>query len=100
LSYTQIKGQITLNEKFILLASNNGIASKWCNWEIGYADPFKLGQKKLALLPLADDNGTWSGNEYLQIYPRIEGFGTNLSNYAVLYPNGTSESLAAWLIRK
>lgn len=26
----------------------------------------------MAVLPLADNNGYWQGNEYLQIYPRIE----------------------------
>lgn len=30
-----IKNQIiTLNDKFILLATNNAVSSKWCNWEV------------------------------------------------------------------
>jgi hypothetical protein len=74
----KIKNQIiSINDKFVLLATNNAIASKWCNWEVGIADPFKLPTKKIALLPLADNSGTWYGNEYLQIYPRIEKRSSN-----------------------
>src|SRR5258706_6925439 len=55
----KIKNQIiSINDKFVLLATNNAIASKWCNWEVGIADPFKLPNKKIALLPLADNSGT------------------------------------------
>jgi len=93
---SRIKNQIiSVNDKFVLLATNNGVASKWCNWEVGIADPFKLPSKKIALLPLADNSGTWNGAEYLQIYPRIEkdprltiGLG-----YLVFYPNGLYETL-------
>src|SRR5690606_10976096 len=31
----KIKRQIQKNDKFVLLATNNAIASKWCNWEVG-----------------------------------------------------------------
>ena len=97
----KIKSQIiTGNDKFVLLATNNAVASKWCNWEVGIADPFKLPYKKIALLPLADNNGTWDGNEYLQIYPRIERSSTNLNEYWVWYPDGTLESISTWLNRK
>ena len=69
----RIKNQIiSLNDKFILLATNNAVTSKWCNWEVGIADPFKLSSKKMALLPLADNSGNWNGNEYLQIYPSLK----------------------------
>jgi TIR domain len=94
----RIKSQIiSTNDKFILLATNNAIASKWCNWEVGIADPFKLPNKKIALLPLADNSGTWNGNEYLQIYPRIEKSTLNNDEYYVWYPDGTLEELKSWL---
>ena len=36
----------TLNGKFILIAKNNVIVSKWCTWEIGIVDSFKwCGEK-------------------------------------------------------
>lgn len=96
----QIKNQIiSANDKFILLATNNAIASKWCNWEVGIADAFKLNNKKIALLPIADNSGSWNGNEYLQIYPRIEQSSLNLSDYYVWYPNGSLESITTWLNR-
>ena len=96
----KIKSQIiSLNDKFVVLATNHAIASKWCNWEIGIADPFKLHNKKFALLPLADNSGTWSGNEYLQIYPRIARGTTNEQDYYVWYPDNTLESLSTWLNR-
>jgi hypothetical protein len=96
----KIKNQIIyLNDKFILLATNNAVSSKWCNWEVGIADPFKLPNKKMALLPLADNRGQWNGNEYLQIYPRIEK--NQLQNgsegYFVWFPDGTYLNLKTWL---
>lgn len=97
---TKIKNQIiSVNDKFILLATNNAIASKWCNWEVGIADPFKLPNKKIAILPLADNSGTWNGNEYLQIYPRIEKNPMKLGGegYYVWSPDGSWETIATWL---
>jgi hypothetical protein len=108
-----IKIQIsTQNDKFILLATNNAVASKWCNWEVGIADTFKLSKDKIAILPLADNNRHWTGNEYLQIYPSIEfESGYNKNNlgfyipegYYILYPsvNGSRnyETLENWLRR-
>lgn len=99
----KIKNQIILNnDKFILLATNSAVVSKWCNWEVGIADPFKLSDKKMALFPLAENSGSWEGNEYLQIYPHIEknprvhgGEG-----YYVWYPDNTWDTLEDWLIRK
>ncbi|WP_209435068.1 toll/interleukin-1 receptor domain-containing protein [Pedobacter ginsenosidimutans] len=97
---TRIKSQIiTGTDKFVLLATNTAIASRWCNWEVGIADPFKLSKNKMALLPLADTQGGWNGNEYLQIYPRIERnprqFGGE--GYYIWYPNGDWMTLENWL---
>lgn len=94
----KIKYQIiSANDKFVLLATNNAVASKWCNWEVGIADPFKLPHNKIALLPLAENSGAWNGNEYLQIYPRIERGTTNTNDYYVWYPNGTVQAISEWL---
>lgn len=95
----KIKWQIYKNDKFVLLATNNAISSKWCNWEVGIGDTYKLANKKIALLPLAENSGTWNGNEYLQIYPRIEKSSLYSDTYNVHYPNGTIESLSTWLNR-
>src|SRR5690606_9379404 len=37
----KIKEMINSNKKFILLATNEGIKSKWCNWELGIGDARK-----------------------------------------------------------
>src|ERR1700754_3431644 len=39
---TAIKSKILLSNKFIFLATNASMASKWCNWEIGIGDAYKL----------------------------------------------------------
>ncbi len=97
----KIKNQIiSVNDKFVLLATNIAVSSKWCNWEVGIADPFKLPKKKMALLPLADNSGTWNGNEYLQIYPRIERSSINNNDYFVWYPDKSVETISDWLKRQ
>ena len=37
----KIKQKIRSCRKFILLATEGAIASKWCNWELGYGDAYK-----------------------------------------------------------
>ncbi|MBE7646731.1 TIR domain-containing protein [Tenacibaculum finnmarkense genomovar ulcerans] len=108
---TRIKSKIKENEKFVLLATNLAVNSKWCNWEVGVGDIYKLSTDNIAILGLADNNRLWNGNEYLQIYPSIEyengNNKNNLDNYIpkgyyVLYPpnsNGSRKyiTLEKWL---
>ena len=68
----KIKNQIKCCDKFILLATNKAIASKWCNWELGYSDAVKPG--KIAIFPMNDtdlSDNDYSGNEYMELYPSI-----------------------------
>ena len=37
-----IRERIKRCDKFILLATNGAIESKWCNWELGYGDAQKF----------------------------------------------------------
>ena len=98
----KIKSKIITNQKFILLATNNAVISKWCNWELGIGDTFKLSKDNLAILPLAENSGSWYGNEYLQIYPRIESV-TKSDNdiydniFRIKYPDGKYKWLSDWL---
>lgn len=99
----KIKDQIiNHNDKFILLATNNAVDSKWCNWEVGIADTSKLLRKKMVILPLANNSGSWNGSEYLQIYPRIEmePFSNGDERYFVCFPDGSKESVETWLNRR
>ena len=55
---------------FLYLATVNSSNSKWCPWEIGYADSAK-GKSKLLILPTRDGNKT-HGNEYIELYRKID----------------------------
>lgn len=77
----RIRGKIVQCYLFMFLATPNSMSSRWCPWEIGYAD----GKKKpddIVIVPTKDDAGNFYGNEYLQLYRRLEpsSLGT-LSNY-------------------
>jgi len=67
----RIKDKIVENNKFIFLATEAAINSKWCNWELGFGDSHKYIEM-IAIFPVREDYGNFSGSEYLDIYPRIE----------------------------
>lgn len=70
---TRIKDRISRCDKFILLATNGAIDSKWCNWELGFGDAKKYN-KHIALFPMKPEgtyDGNYKGNEYMRIYPYI-----------------------------
>lgn len=110
----RIKHKIIENDKFILLATEGAINSKWCNWELGYGDSHKY-HRNIAIFPIRDDNTNFTGTEYLQIYPRIEFVQKNSINrkiggyfdegYYVITPadeNDISQytKIGEWLKRK
>lgn len=70
---TNIKDRILRCDKFILLATNGAIESKWCNWELGYGDARKF-KKHIALFPMKPKGSfdyAYKGSEYMSIYPYI-----------------------------
>ena len=66
-----LKEKIKRYDKFVFIASDAALASKWCNWEIGFGDAHKYEQDKIAIFPIKQDDRQWGGNEYLQLYPSI-----------------------------
>lgn len=70
---TRIKKKIRDCDKFILLATDKAVESKWCNWELGYGDAKKSAFNNLALFPMKESSSSsfYKGNEYLEIYPYI-----------------------------
>ena len=64
----KIQGRIKSSDVFLFLATANSKASRWCPWEIGYADSSKKG---VYVIPTSDGHNTY-GNEYLQLYPKID----------------------------
>jgi hypothetical protein len=93
----RIKEKITSSRKFIFLATEGAINSKWCNWELGYGDAKKYSSH-IAVLPVTDKrDNSWSGSEYLQIYPIITtDFNYQEGNYYVEF-EGRKVNLIDWL---
>jgi len=72
----QIKQRIEKCNKFIFLATNGAIESKWCNWELGYGDSKKY-KGNIALFPMKPAgtyDSAYKGTEYMSIYPYISYF--------------------------
>ncbi|ARS53528.1 toll/interleukin-1 receptor domain-containing protein [Kushneria konosiri] len=81
----KIKTKIKITDWFLFLATSNSTQSRWCPWEIGFADSAK-SYEKILIVPTEDDSGTWYGNEYLQLYRQMnEGSHkqTSKAGYAV-----------------
>lgn len=66
----RLRRRIVESSLFLFLATGNSIASRWCPWELGYADG-KKPYDSIAIVPTSDGLSTY-GNEYLQIYRRID----------------------------
>ena len=111
LTAVRLKNKIRSSDKFILLATEGAINSKWCNWELGLGDAAKYIEN-IAILPIKKDYSDFSGSEYLEIYPYIY----NINSYQyfkgdyryegtyVIYPsvNGNDKviKLKEWLQKK
>ncbi len=67
----RIQRKIRDLDYFLFLATPNSVASRWCPWEIGYADSEKAVDSIL-VIPTTDRTGAWYGNEYLQLYRKID----------------------------
>lgn len=100
----RIKQAIYGCEKFILLGTNKALSSKWCNWEVGIADKWKLPAKDMAILPMLDSGDSlYNGSEYLEIYPYInevkDSYGGRHLNVIYFTSNGFKRtiSLVDWL---
>ncbi|MBK7134645.1 MAG: toll/interleukin-1 receptor domain-containing protein [Bacteroidales bacterium] len=94
---TKLKSRINSCSKFIFLATDGAINSKWCNWELGYGDAKKYPQD-IAVMPITNQvNSNWDGSEYLQIYPIITY--DNQGPYGKLYIEfqGKKTTLDVWL---
>ena len=67
----RIQQKIVELKYFIFLATPNSVRSRWCPWEIGYANG-KKHIDQILILPTTDRSGVWYGSEYLQLYRRID----------------------------
>ncbi|HEY3295658.1 MAG TPA: toll/interleukin-1 receptor domain-containing protein [bacterium] len=67
----KIKGKIRECGYFMLLATQNGLASRWVPWELGIADGFKA-RENIFVVPVDDAYGKTHGSEYILLYPSIQ----------------------------
>lgn len=86
----RIKRKIVDFAYFLFLATSNSVSSRWCPWEIGYADGTKPIERIL-VLPTTDDGIKTYGNEYLQLYRRIDL--SSLGKLAVWQPGQTTNGV-------
>jgi hypothetical protein len=91
----RIKQKIKENKKFIFLATEGAISSKWCNWELGYGDSHRF-INNIVILPVKSF-GTYTGSEYLQIYPYIYESDSTPGNYYIKFPDNSVKTVSAWL---
>ena len=91
----KLKAKIVECRKFLLLATNNALDSKWVPWELGVADNSN-GMKNVAIIPVTERQGGWHGSEYIGIYSRIETAITG--NWGVFAPGSSHGiTLTEWL---
>ncbi|TCU33511.1 hypothetical protein [Rhizobium azibense] len=67
----KIQAKIRDLEMFFFLATQNSMASRWCPWEIGYADGVK-SLNRILVIPTRDSRGVTHGNEYLELYRHLD----------------------------
>ena len=91
----KIKSKIAATQWFLFLATQNSTSSRWCPWEIGYADSSK-NHDQILIVPTEDDQGRFYGNEYLQLYRQLtdaSNTSINKRGYAVFNAGATQGGL-------
>jgi hypothetical protein len=76
----RIQQRIRETDFLLFLATDNSTESRWCPWEIGFADGVKP-TNSIIIIPTRNSSGHWSGNEYLQLYRSI--LPTTTGGYAI-----------------
>jgi hypothetical protein len=66
----RIRTKIVELDWFLFLATDNSMASRWCPWELGYADGKKV-HDRIMIIPTTNSYGVAYGNEYLQLYRQV-----------------------------
>lgn len=66
----KIQLKIVTLDWFLFLATQNSMTSRWCPWEIGFADG-KKGPNKVVVIPTSNEHGT-HGSEYMDLYRKVD----------------------------
>ncbi len=85
----RIQKKIVQLNYFLFLATARSTSSRWCPWEIGYADG-KKPIDQILILPTTE-GATTHGNEYLELYRRIEF--SSMGQLAVWRPGQTTNGI-------
>lgn len=67
----RIKDQIRQADLFMFLATPSSMKSRWCPWEIGFADGVKA-LTHIFVVTTRDSGGIHYGNEYLGLYRHLD----------------------------
>lgn len=70
----RIRTKVRDSDVFIFLATRDSMISRWCPWELGFADGVKHANQ-IAVITTSDNSGNYYGNEYMQLYRRIDQVG-------------------------
>lgn len=81
----KIREKIVQLDYFILLATENSMASRWCPWELGCADG-KKPNERILVVPTTE-HGREHGNEYVGLYRRIDS--NSLGHMQVFSPGSS-----------
>jgi len=66
----KIRRKIVQLDLFLFLATQNSMTSRWCPWELGYADGKKTNNS--IMIVQTSSGGRSYGSEYLDLYRHIE----------------------------
>lgn len=89
---SNIKKRIERADLFMFLATPNSVKSRWCPWEIGYADGVKTSDT-IFVVTTRDNGGRSYGNEYLGLYRHLDLAETG--DLAAWEPGDTSHGVLA-----
>ncbi len=92
----KIKDKIVKCKKFVLLATDRALDSRWVPWELGFADG-RIHPANITVLPVTDSAGRWHGSEYVGVYSKVENNSQGL--WVVNSPDGQSIMLKNWLLQ-
>lgn len=67
----RIRTVIRSADVFLFLATSDSMISRWCPWELGFADGVKRNEQ-IAVVSTRDGSGNYYGNECLQLYLHID----------------------------
>lgn len=65
-----LRRRMRASKSLVYLTTKSSSTSRWMPWELGYFDGLRAGF--IGILPVVDAGGTFSGQEYLGLYPLVE----------------------------